>query len=205
MFSRLDTCRWRTPYPVAVDTMHWLRRTVHDNPRSNGYVWFLQHDPCITRGTRTSSGDIHAPDHIPVYDSSRGGLATYHGPGQLVVYPVVDFGRLGLGLSDWARQLVSICADVCQQWSPAKADYEKMGVYTSAGKIASIGLRAYGSVSIHGVSININLRPNGFQWIDPCGVVAGPVDQIANYHPETGLQSVADAWWHSFVDSFSDI
>ena len=198
-FRLLDTTDYATPYPEALSTMHrWVRWLTQPTRSTDGYIWLLQHASAITRGARTRHDEIFAPTSVPVYATERGGKATYHGPGQLVIYPVMRLDVLGVSLADYARMLVDISAKVCTAAGVAcYADFDQMGVYTQHGKLASIGLRGRHGVATHGISINHALQPNGFAWIDPCGVRGGTVDQITA-HKSISLRDLAMNWVETF-------
>ena len=87
------------PYPEAVSQMArygvWFQDSEIEYNQSLGLLWYLQHQPCVTRGTLTGVDEVYTPAHVPVYQTERGGKATYHGPGQLVVYPIVNIRSVG--------------------------------------------------------------------------------------------------------------
>lgn len=197
MITVLDTITHPIAYPEAISRMLMMHRHVrqHEQPKSPiGTLWFLQHQPVITRGALTSNNEVHGPATVPVYTSERGGKATFHGPGQLVIYPVVSLSSFGLNIRQWVDRLLSISTATIQSFGvPAYKDCKTIGVYTGRGKIASLGIRVRKGVTMHGVSINVNLQPNGFDWIDPCGVHNGPVDQVSAYTPCT-INAMKTRW-----------
>ena len=133
-------------------------------------LWFLQHPPVFTQGQAGKAEHLLFPGDIPVIQTDRGGQVTYHGPGQLVVYLMIDIARKGWG----ARQLVSrieqAIVDTLAEWDiDAAPKADAPGVYTDGRKIASLGLRIRHGRSFHGLALNIDMDLEPFQRINPCG------------------------------------
>ena len=133
-------------------------------------LWFLQHPPVFTQGQAGKAEHLLFPGDIPVIQTYRGGQVTYHGPGQLVVYLMIDIARKGWG----ARQLVSsieqAIVDTLAEWDiDAAPKADAPGVYTDGRKIASLGLRIRYGRSFHGLALNIDMDLEPFQRINPCG------------------------------------
>ncbi|MEO0420757.1 MAG: lipoyl(octanoyl) transferase LipB [Pseudomonadota bacterium] len=134
-------------------------------------VWLVEHPPVFTLGLNASREHVLViGDDIPVVDTDRGGQVTYHGPGQLVLYPLLALRRYGLG----ARSLVSLLEQsVVSVLAPfgieAAADPAAPGVYVQGRKIASIGLRIRRGCSYHGIALNVNADLSPFARINPCG------------------------------------
>lgn len=133
-------------------------------------LWFLQHPPVFTQGQAGKAEHLLFPGEIPVIQTDRGGQVTYHGPGQLVVYLMIDIARKGWG----ARQLVSsieqAIVDTLAEWDiDAAPKADAPGVYTDGRKIASLGLRIRHGRSFHGLALNIDMDLEPFQRINPCG------------------------------------
>ena len=133
-------------------------------------IWFLEHPPVFTLGMNASRAHLLAPRDIPVVQIDRGGQVTYHGPGQLVVYPLVDLKRAGLGIRDFVgaleRSVISLAARYqidaeCRRGAP--------GVYVDGRKLASIGVRVRRMGSYHGLALNVALDLEPFARINPCG------------------------------------
>lgn len=156
-----------------------------DNP---GYLLCLEHPPVITLGKRGKLSDLFAPqwlidEGIEVFKIDRGGEATYHGPGQLVIYPIVHLGSLGLGVVDIIRGMAASLGTALERYG-VQADYDKEhpGLWTTREephrKIASVGMRVSGGVSTHGAAINLvnDLRP--FSMFVPCGMPNTPVTRL---------------------------
>ena len=146
----------------------------------------VEHPATVTLGRHAAEGDVllepaeRAERGIAVVRSDRGGKATYHGPGQVVVYPIVHLGRLRLGVKAWVCLLESALRDVLAAYGLKGELIEgRPGVWVHGAKIASIGLRVVRSVSYHGVSLNVGLDVSGFDCIVPCGSAGERITSIA--------------------------
>jgi len=133
-------------------------------------IWFLEHPPVFTLGMNAKREHLLAPGDIPVVQIDRGGQVTYHGPGQLVVYPLLDVRRLGLGV----RQLVVALENaaitmVAEHGIQAISRRDAPGIYVDGRKLASIGLRIRRGCSFHGMALNVSMDLEPFQRINPCG------------------------------------
>ncbi|KZZ41968.1 octanoyltransferase [Thalassolituus sp. HI0120] len=144
-------------------------------------LWFLQHAQVFTQGQAGKAEHVLMPGDIPVVQSDRGGQVTYHGPGQLVVYLMVDIKRKGFG----PRQLVSAIEDAIvatlKKWKIVSAPKsDAPGVYTAERKIASLGLRIKQGRSFHGLALNIDMDLEPFQRINPCGYAGMQMTQVVD-------------------------
>lgn len=147
-------------------------------------IWLVEHHPVFTQGQAGRAEHVLAAGDIPLVQSDRGGQVTYHGPGQLVVYPLLTLRRLGLGVRDWVtcieRTVVATLAEYGVESYP-KADAP--GVYVGGKKIASLGLRVRRGSSYHGVAINLDMDLSPFARINPCGyeglMMTQLVDELA--------------------------
>lgn len=133
-------------------------------------VWLLEHQPVFTQGANGDPSHLINPRHIPVVNTDRGGQVTYHGPGQLVAYTLIDLRRIKSGV----RQMVSclektIIAMLAEFDIDAHARQDAPGVYVGESKIASLGLRVKRGACYHGVSFNIDMDLTPFSYINPCG------------------------------------
>ena len=156
-------------------------------------IWFVEHYPVFTQGQAGKEEYILVPGDIPVVKSDRGGHVTYHGPGQITAYLLIDLRRLNIGV----RQLVSLIekalVDTLNCWKiSASPRREAPGVYVDNGeKIASLGLRIRKGCSYHGLNFNINMDMSPWQRINPCGlgVVMTQVADLVNPSPDTKVVS----------------
>ena len=133
-------------------------------------LWFLEHPPVYTLGLNADAGDVLVPGGIPVIKIDRGGQVTYHGPGQLVVYPLLDLRRLGLGIRDLVTALESAVVGFAAELGVAAAPRrDAPGVYVAGRKLASLGLRIRRGCSYHGLALNVAMDLEPFTRINPCG------------------------------------
>ena len=133
-------------------------------------LWLLEHPPVFTQGQAGRAEHILAPGDIPVIQVDRGGQVTYHGPGQIVAYPLIDIRRRQMGVRELVTGIEHALIDVLHSYSvDAKARADAPGVYIEGVKIASLGLRIRKGKSFHGLAFNINMNLEPFQRINPCG------------------------------------
>ncbi len=145
-------------------------------------IWILEHHPVFTLGLGGSEKHILSPGNIPVIRSDRGGQATYHGPGQLVVYFLLNLRRLGWGPKRLINQLEELIITLFQEYGINSSRVDGApGVYVSGEKIASIGLKIKRGFSYHGISINLDMDLEPFLRINPCGSDSLKVTQLSNY------------------------
>jgi lipoyl(octanoyl) transferase len=144
-------------------------------------IWFLQHPPVYTLGVNGHIKHVIAPGAIPVIQVDRGGQVTYHGPGQLVVYPLIDLRRAALGVRDLVIALEqSVIATVAHWGITALGNREAPGVYVEGRKIASVGLRVKRGCCYHGLAFNIAMDLSPFRGINPCGFEQLEVTQLSD-------------------------
>ncbi|WP_068830374.1 lipoyl(octanoyl) transferase LipB [Pseudomonas sp. BMS12] len=144
--------------------------TVERNEQTPDEIWLLQHPRVFTQGQAGKAEHLLAPGDIPVIQVERGGQVTYHGPGQLVAYLMLNLRRQKLGVRELVtameQSLVDVLADYGIEAAP-KADAP--GVYVNGDKIASLGLRVRNGCSFHGLALNVDMDMTPFQRINPCG------------------------------------
>lgn len=154
-------------------------------------IWLLEHEPVYTQGQAGKAEHLLHSTEIPVVQSDRGGQITYHGPGQLIAYLLLDLRRKGISV----RELVSVLeqaviALLARHGIEASARTNAPGVYVSERKIASLGLRVRRGCSFHGVALNVNLDLAPFTHINPCGYAGLQMTQCSELG---GPRSVAEA------------
>jgi lipoyl(octanoyl) transferase len=155
-------------------------------------IWFLQHPPVFTLGMNASTEHLLAPGDIPVIPIDRGGQVTYHGPGQLVVYPLIDLRRAGLGVRDMVTALErSVCELAAEYGIPAYPRADAPGVYVNGAKLASIGLRVRRGCSYHGLAFNLDMDLEPFSRINPCGYQDLKITQLSELGGPSDAASVA--------------
>ena len=153
-------------------------------------LWLVEHPPVYTLGLAGRPEHVLAPGDIPVVKTDRGGQVTYHGPGQVVAYTLVDLRRSGYGVREMVRRLEQSVIELLAAYGIEGERREGMpGVYVSAAKIAAIGLRVSRGCAYHGVSLNSHLDLEPFSRIDPCG------------HPGLASTRLADLGVSDNVDS----
>ena len=154
-------------------------------------IWLLQHHPVYTQGQAGKAEHLLHQTNIPVVQSDRGGQITYHGPGQLIAYLLIDVRRKGMGV----RQLVTameqaVIALLAHSGIQASAKADAPGVYVDGAKIASLGLRIRRGCSFHGLALNVDLDLTPFSHINPCGYAGLAMTRTATLG---GPRHVADA------------
>jgi lipoyl(octanoyl) transferase len=133
-------------------------------------IWFAEHPPVFTLGLNASRDHLLAPGGIPVIQIDRGGQVTYHGPGQLMIYPMIDLKRCRLGVRKLVTALEQTVVDTVAEFGiVANSRADAPGVYVEQRKIASVGLRVRRGASYHGMALNIDLDLEPFSRINPCG------------------------------------
>jgi lipoyl(octanoyl) transferase len=155
-------------------------------------IWFLEHAPVFTQGLNGRPEHLLATGDIPVVGIDRGGQATYHGPGQLVVYPLLDLRRLGIGV----RQLVvglenAVIALAARHGIEAAGRRDAPGVYVGGRKLASLGLRVRRGCSYHGLALNVDMDLAPFARINPCGMAGLAMTQLADLGVRTDVHGAA--------------
>lgn len=158
------------------------RLTQERTDKTHDEIWVLEHLPVYTLGLNGKQEHLLNPGDIPVIQSDRGGQVTYHGPGQLIVYTLLDIKRRKLGI----RQLVtlleqSMVTALAQFGITATVNPQAPGVYVDSKKIGSIGIRIKNNASYHGISINNNMDLTPFDHINTCGYRDLQVTQLADF------------------------
>ena len=154
-------------------------------------VWLLEHPSVFTLGTAADPSNVLNPGDIPVIQTDRGGEVTFHGPGQLVIYFVLDIKSKKIGPKTMVANLQLIIQKVLRHYSIESSFIEGApGVYVENKKIASIGLRFSGGRSYHGISINVDMNLTPFSLINPCGYEGLEVAQISDFDSNVTLEDV---------------
>lgn len=143
-------------------------------------IWFLEHPPVFTLGVNASRAHLLSPGEIPVVQIDRGGQVTYHGPGQLVVYPLIDLKRRGLTIRDFVTALERAVIDLAAGFGiEAECRRHAPGVYVEGAKLASVGVRVRRGGSYHGLALNVALDLEPFTRINPCGYQGLAMTQLS--------------------------
>jgi lipoyl(octanoyl) transferase len=144
-------------------------------------LWVLQHPPVFTQGQAGREEHLLAPGDIPVIPVDRGGQVTYHGPGQIVMYPLLDLQRLEIGVRDLVQRIEQAMIDVLAHYGVAgERVCGAPGVYVDGAKIAALGLRVRRGRSFHGLAFNVDLDLEPFGRINPCGYRGLAVTRLAD-------------------------
>ncbi len=184
------------PYAETMERMRAFTDTRDaDTPDE---IWLLQHPPVYTQGQAGKAEHILAPGTIAVVQSDRGGQVTYHGPGQLVVYFLLNLHRRGYGIRSLVERIENATIDLLRGYGiEAASDRNAPGVYVGSGaaraKIASLGLRVRRGCTYHGLSINVDMDLEPFSRINPCGYSGLRMTQIADLGGPRDVDQVATA------------
>ncbi len=150
--------------------------------RTRDELWLTQHNPVYTQGLNGRSEHVLDSGDIPLLQVDRGGQVTYHGPGQLVIYCLLDLKRLGLGIRQLVTAIERAIIALLQDYAiDAYASREAPGVYIDGAKIAALGLRIRKGCSYHGLSLNLDMDLAPFAGINPCGFRGLEVTQLSHY------------------------
>jgi lipoyl(octanoyl) transferase len=178
------------PYQEIWEAMKTF--TADRGPSTMDELWFLEHPRVYTQGQAGKAEHILAPGDIPVIQVDRGGQVTYHGPGQLVVYLLLDLSRRKLGvrsLVDAIEKAIVQCLDGLGIEAAPRPDAP--GVYVGEAKIASLGLRVRRGCSFHGLALNVDMDMEPFARINPCGYAGMPMCQVRDYLPDVDMDTVS--------------
>ena len=176
------------PYQEIWDAMRAY--TAARDATSEDQIWLVQHPPVYTQGQAGKPEHLLAPGDIPVIQIDRGGQITYHGPGQTVMYLLLDLRRAGIGIRALVSLIeASVIGYLQEQGISAQARADAPGVYVDGKKIASLGLRVRGGCTYHGVALNVDMDLEPFSRINPCGLVGMQMTQLR----DLGVALDADA------------
>jgi lipoyl(octanoyl) transferase len=175
-------------------TWRAMQRMVDERgPGARDEVWFLEHPPVFTLGMNSKPEHLLGTGDIPVVQIDRGGQVTYHGPGQLVVYPLLDLDRAGLGVRALVEGIErAIVATVAEWGIEAIGRRDAPGVYVGPRKLASVGLRIRKGCSYHGLALNVAMDLEPFRRINPCGYAGLEMTQVSDLSGPADLGAVAD-------------
>ena len=164
------------------ETLELMRSHIKEKDFSNE-IWLLEHPPVFTLGTAADNNHVLDPKEIPVVQSDRGGEVTYHGPGQLIIYFLLDIKKLGCGPNKLVVSIQEFIKELLFDLSIESSFIEGApGVYVNDKKIASIGLRISKNKTYHGISINFDMDLKPFTYINPCGYEGLEVTQIKDFN-----------------------
>ncbi len=201
-----------TDYPAAVEAMERRAAAIRDRMEPE-LVWLLEHPPLYTAGTSAQPGDLLEPDRFPVYRTGRGGQYTYHGPGQIVGYVMLDLSRRGSDVRQFVRDLEAWLIETLARFGVRGERREgRVGIWVDRGpapgggrredKIAAIGVRVRRWVTYHGVSLNVEPDLGHFSGIVPCGISEHGVTSLVDLGIPATMEEVAAVMRSSFEDVF---
>ena len=198
------------PYPEAESAMEARVAAIRAETAPE-LLWFLEHPPLYTAGTSAHDGDLLVPDRFPVFKTGRGGQYTYHGPGQRVVYVMLDLKRRGEDVRCFVRDLEAcIIQALAALGVTGERRAGRIGIWVARGelgleredKIGAIGVRVRHWVTYHGISVNVAPDISHFSGIVPCGVSAHGVTSLKDLGVVAGLAELDAALTTAFADVF---
>lgn len=164
-------------------------------------IWFCEHPPVFTLGLNAAQEHLLAPGDIPVVQIDRGGQVTYHGPGQLMVYPLIDIRRAKIGVRTLVTALEQSVVDLAAEHGvEAAAKPEAPGVYVHGEKLASVGLRIRRGASFHGMALNVDVDLEPFSRINPCGYQGLEMTDLHRLGIDMDLETTANELLPLFLD-----
>ncbi len=185
----------------------WQKMQDFTNARQNSHadeLWFLQHPPVYTLGKNGKPEHVLNPAAVPVINSDRGGQVTYHGPGQIVVYTMLDLHRLKIGVRQLVTVLEQSVIELLAGYSvDSSARRDAPGVYVNNAKIAALGLRVRKGCSFHGLALNVDMDLEPFSRINPCGYEGLEVTQLKNLVADIELNEVVDNLQHTLLKNLN--
>ncbi|MGQ4582436.1 lipoyl(octanoyl) transferase LipB [Lysobacter sp. F60174L2] len=157
-------------------------------------LWLVEHEPVFTLGQAGKPEHVLAPGEIPVIHVDRGGQVTYHGPGQIVLYPLLDLRRLKLGVREYVCRIEQAIIDTLGDWNIEAVRREGApGVYVAGAKIAALGIRVRRGCTFHGLAFNIDMDLSPFLRINPCGYEGLRVTSMVDLGGPSGIEAVKPA------------
>lgn len=184
------------PYRHVYDQM---QNHVKQLPEMANEIWFVEHPPVFTQGKHGSAEHLLNAHGISVIQSDRGGQITYHGPGQAVIYFMLDLKSLSLGVKKLVHLIEQSCIKLLDTYGIAAHLIDKApGVYVDGKKIASLGLRVKRFKTYHGLAINTDMDLTPFHYINPCGYQGLQMTQISAFKPEITVKQVFEGFHQAF-------
>jgi lipoyl(octanoyl) transferase len=164
---------------IVKEMQQFTASRVADTPDE---IWVTEHDPIFTLGFNGKPEHILTENSIPVVQTDRGGQVTYHGPGQIVIYLLIDIKRREMGVRNLVRLIEQGIIDLLQDYGiTGHGDVNAPGVYVSTKKIAALGLRVKQKGTYHGLALNVDMDLTPYQFINPCGVKNAEITQLYNF------------------------
>lgn len=191
----------RQPYAPVLQAMRAF--TDVRDASCDDELWLLEHDPVFTLGQAGKAEHVLAPGDIPVVKVERGGQVTYHGPGQIIGYPLLDLRRLGIGVRELVDRIEQAMIDTLEHWNIlALRRRGAPGVYVGDAKIGALGLRVRRGCTFHGLALNVAMDLEPFRRINPCGFEGLQVTQVLDLGGPGSLAAVEDVLIDEFARQF---
>lgn len=177
--------------------------TSERTPDTVDELWLLEHLPVYTQGQAGKAEHILNPGQIPVVQSDRGGQVTYHGPGQLVAYVLMDLRRRNMGIRTLVCELEHVLIQTLADYGvSAHTQCGAPGVYIADKKIASVGLRVKNGCTYHGIALNVSMDLAPFSHINPCGYSQLQMTQLKDYIADITIEQVSEVFVSKFLTTF---
>lgn len=175
------------------------------NAETHDELWIVEHAPVFTQGLNGRAEHLLDPGNIPVVQIDRGGQITYHGPGQLVLYCLLDITRLGLGVKGLVARIENSVIDLLERYQiTAHTRKGAPGVYVGDAKIAALGLRIRKGCCYHGLSLNVDMDLEPFTRINPCGYAGLAVTQLSDLGVTAGVEQVGQTLADILIGNLSE-
>lgn len=177
--------------------------TANRTESTNDELWILEHPPVYTQGQAGKAEHILDPKDIPIIKSDRGGQVTYHAPGQLIGYVLIDLRKRHIGIRTLVNQLEQILISTIGHFNiKGHTRFKAPGVYVGDCKIASIGLRVRNFCTYHGIALNVAMDLEPFKNINPCGFSNLQVTQIKEFVPSIRMEEVQQQFIQDYLNIF---
>ncbi len=194
----------RAPYRVIYQAMQEF--TVQRSSDTADEIWMIEHEPVYTLGQAGRWEHLLNPHAIPIEKTDRGGQVTYHGPGQLVIYPLLELRRFRLNVRSLVSLLEKTIIDFLADYTIiAETRQDAPGVYVNGAKIASVGLRIRRGCCYHGIAFNVAMDLTPFSGINPCGFAKLPITQLVDLGVSCNLPQVAEAIGSRLVEQLTTL
>ena len=191
----------RQPYEPVWRTMQRFTDARGDDTPDE--LWLVEHEPVFTLGQAGRPEHVLAPGAIPVLQVDRGGQVTYHGPGQIVAYPLLDLRRLKIGVREYVERIEQAVIDTLADWNIGAGRREGApGVYVNGAKVAALGIRVRRGCTFHGLAFNIAMDLEPFGRINPCGYAGLEVIAMQDLGGPSSLDAVKPALLAHLAEQF---
>ncbi|MFD3317771.1 lipoyl(octanoyl) transferase LipB [Alteromonas macleodii] len=192
----------RQPYEPIFEAMK--RFTDERDQNTQDEIWLVEHDAVFTQGQAGKAEHILMPGDIPVVQADRGGQVTYHGPGQQVIYLMLNIKRRKLGVRHLVTAMEEAVVGLLEKYGvTAYPKPDAPGVYVDEKKVCSLGLRIRNGCSFHGLALNVNMDLSPFQRINPCGYAGMEMIDTARLNGPTTLETAGNELTHLLLEALS--